>query len=161
MQWTSRVCRSRATGRLRTRTRVRVDRIGIEGELRALQQNVSQSWSGLISARANIISSEEGVRAARLAAALGNAATVWPALDLGQLTDRMAGGAGVIGVDSGLSHIATALDLPHVQIYNFDTAWRTGPAPGSLQCSVLGTPSPTVDQVWQAWKAVRPGAVLT
>jgi len=46
----------------------RVDRIGIEGELRALQQNVSQSWSGLISARANIISSEEGVRAARLAA---------------------------------------------------------------------------------------------
>jgi heptosyltransferase-1 len=34
---------------------------------------------------------------------------------------------GVIGVDSGLSHIAVALDLPHVQIYNFDTAWRTGP----------------------------------
>ena len=34
---------------------------------------------------------------------------------------------GVIGVDSGLSHIAVALDLPHVQLYNFPTAWRTGP----------------------------------
>ena len=35
----------------------------------------------------------------------------------------------MIGVDSGLSHVAVALDLPHVQIYNFDTAWRTGPLP--------------------------------
>jgi len=83
-------------------------------------------------------------------------AQVWPRLGLDALTDAMADCAGVIGVDSGLSHMAVALDLPHVQIYNFDTAWRTGPAPGPLQCSVLGTPSPTVDQVWQAWEAVCP-----
>ena len=88
-------------------------------------------------------------------------AQVWPRLGLDALTDAMAECAGVIGVDSGLSHIAVALDLPHVQIYNFDTAWRTGPVPRLHQCSVMGTPSPTVDQVWQAWKAVRPGAVLT
>jgi heptosyltransferase-1 len=83
-------------------------------------------------------------------------AQVWPRLGLDALTDAMAQCAGVIGVDSGLSHMAVALDLPHVQIYNFDTAWRTGPAPGSRQCSVVGTPSPTVDQVWQAWQAVCP-----
>ena len=54
------------------------------------------------------------MRGERLAASLGPAAQVWPRLDLGQLTDRLAAGAGVIGVDSGLSHIAVALDQPHV-----------------------------------------------
>jgi heptosyltransferase-1 len=83
-------------------------------------------------------------------------AQIWPRLGLDALTDALAACAGVIGVDSGLSHIAVALDLPHVQLYNFDTAWRTGPAPGPRQCSVLGTPQPTLDQVWQAWETVRP-----
>ncbi|HXD41340.1 MAG TPA: lipopolysaccharide heptosyltransferase I [Ramlibacter sp.] len=95
----------------------------------------------------------------RLAAALGPAAQVWPRLDLGQLTDRLAAGAGVIGVDSGLSHIAVALDQPHVQIYNFDTAWRTGPfgdaAATSRQRAVYAQPTPSVDAVWQAWQQVR------
>ena len=57
---------------------------------------------------------------------------VWPRLSLDQLTTEMAQCTGVIGVDSGLSHIAVALGLPHVQIYNFDTAWRTGPLGGAL-----------------------------
>ena len=79
------------------------------------------------------------------------------------LTDALAGCVGVIGVDSGLSHMAVALDLPHVQIYNFDTAWRTGPlvtprdavTPGqSRQCSVFAHPAPSLDAVWQAWQAV-------
>lgn len=88
-------------------------------------------------------------------------AEVWPRLALDALTDALAGCAGVIGVDSGLSHIAVALDLPHVQIYNFDTAWRTGPGEGGLapqphQCSVYAAPSPSVDAVWQAWLQVRP-----
>ena len=83
-------------------------------------------------------------------------AQIWPRLGLDALTDALAACAGVIGVDSGLSHIAVALDLPHVQLYNFDTAWRTGPAPGPRQCSVLGTPTPTLDQVWQAWETVCP-----
>jgi len=55
-------------------------------------------------------------------------------------------------VYSGVSHIAVALDLPHVQLYNFDTAWRTGPDPSSRrQVSVYGAPEPGVDDVWQAW----------
>ncbi|MBI2726903.1 MAG: lipopolysaccharide heptosyltransferase I [Polaromonas sp.] len=97
----------------------------------------------------------------RIAAGLNNA-VVWPVLGLDALTDRLAQCAGVIGVDSGVSHIAVALDLPHVQIYNFDTSWRTGPLPAAAkaprQLSVFAKPQPTVDSVWQAWLACTEGA---
>ncbi|WP_442957746.1 lipopolysaccharide heptosyltransferase I [Polaromonas sp.] len=85
--------------------------------------------------------------------------TVWPLLSLDELTDELAHCAGVIGVDSGVSHIAVALDLPHVQIYNFDTAWRTGPPQGAQgkQLSVFAQPTPGVDAVWQAWLACSAG----
>ena len=101
----------------------------------------------------------EEERARRLEAALGSNASVWPELDLGGVVDRMRSVQGVVGVDSGLSHIAVALGLPHVQIYNFPTAWRTGPqqAHGHRhQRSVEGDPVPTLDAVWQAWQQVRP-----
>ncbi|CDS53996.1 Lipopolysaccharide heptosyltransferase I [Polaromonas sp. CG9_12] len=79
-------------------------------------------------------------------------AVALPLLPLDALTHELAQCAGVIGVDSGVSHIAVALDLPHVQLYNFDTAWRTGPdAASGRQVSVYAAPAPGVDQVWQAW----------
>lgn len=84
-------------------------------------------------------------------------AQVWPGMSLDALTNALATCTGVIGVDSGLSHIAVALDLPHVQIYNFDTAWRTGPLKqpnDGRQDSVFATPAPSVDAVWQAWLGV-------
>lgn len=86
-------------------------------------------------------------------------ALVWPMMGLDALTDTLAQCCGVIGVDSGLSHIAVALDLPSVQIYNFDTAWRTGPiAPeggrAARQVSVFASPEPTLDAVWQAWESL-------
>lgn len=90
-------------------------------------------------------------------------AQVWPSLPLDALTDALATCTGVIGVDSGLSHIAVALDLPHVQIYNFDTAWRTGPESSqslevgstvARQVSVFDQPAPSVEGVWQAWQTV-------
>ena len=80
-------------------------------------------------------------------------ALVWPTMALDVLVDSMGACAGVIGVDSGLSHIAVALDLPHVQLYNFDTAWRTGPA-GGRQVAVYASPAPSVDFVWQEWLGV-------
>ncbi|MCM2342508.1 lipopolysaccharide heptosyltransferase I [Rhodoferax sp.] len=90
-------------------------------------------------------------------------ARVWPVLPLDAFTDALATCSGVIGVDSGLSHIAVALDLPHVQIYNFDTAWRTGPVDESKvsprQCSVFAQPTPSVDAVWQAWQIVLSNSV--
>jgi heptosyltransferase-1 len=88
-------------------------------------------------------------------------AVVWPLLPLDALTEELAQCAGVIGVDSGVSHIAVALDLPHVQIYNFDTAWRTGPegsGAGGRQVSVFAQPAPGVEAVWQAWLACNGAA---
>jgi heptosyltransferase-1 len=105
-------------------------------------------------------SDEERERSQRLAARLGPEAEVWPRLDLGTVADRLARSAGVVGVDSGLSHIASALDRPHVQIYNFDTGWRTGPlasneVASARQLSVFGQPTPPVDAVWSAWQRAR------
>jgi heptosyltransferase-1 len=99
-------------------------------------------------------SAEEEERSRRLAQALGPGAQVWPRVPLDELAARMARCGGAIGVDSGLSHIAVALDLPHVQVYNFDTAWRTGPLGNPRQRAVFATPTPSVDAVWQAWQAV-------
>jgi heptosyltransferase-1 len=84
-------------------------------------------------------------------------AQVWPRLSLDALLESMRGCAGVIGVDSGLSHMAVALGLAHVQIYNFDTAWRTGPAAAESagrQVSVYAEPTPSFERVWQAWCGV-------
>ncbi len=104
----------------------------------------------------------ERARAARIAAAIGSdAVQVWPAMNLDALVDRLGSAHGVIGVDSGLSHIAVALDLPHVQLYNWPTAWRTGPlaAHGHRhQVAVEAQPTPTLDAVWRAWQQVREAA---
>lgn len=92
-------------------------------------------------------------------------AFVLPRLGLEDMLTVMVHSSGVVGVDSGLSHMAVALDLPHVQIYNFDTAWRTGPvaldasAPaqlGARQVSVFAQPTPSLDAVWHAWLNVNP-----
>jgi heptosyltransferase-1 len=108
----------------------------------------------------------EGERATRLAAALGPKAIVWPLMPLGSLMDKMAACQGAIGVDSGLSHLAVALDLPHVQIYNFPTAWRTGPRPEhghhhqiSLEPEVATGLPPSLESVHDAWRAVLRKAV--
>ena len=103
----------------------------------------------------------ELARAQRIAGALGGSATVWPAMGLDALLDRLGATQGVVGVDSGLSHIAVALNLPQVQIYNWPTAWRTGPqaAHGHRhQVSVQGRPTPSLDAVWSAWTQVREAA---
>ncbi len=94
-------------------------------------------------------------------------ATVLPRLGIADVLNVMRGCVGVVGVDSGLSHMAVALGLPHVQIYNFDTAWRTGPAVlhrlhQVAVCAVaetkidakITTPMVEVDVVWQAWQGV-------
>jgi heptosyltransferase-1 len=106
----------------------------------------------------------ERTRAERIAAAIGSAAEVWPAMQLDALIDRMANTAGAVGVDSGPSHIAVALDLPHVQIYNHPTSWRTGPQVRHGHChqvSVEDTPTPSIDVVWAAWQQVRDAAPAT
>ena len=80
-------------------------------------------------------------------------AVIWPRCDLVELTQRLAACAGVVGVDSGVSHIAVALGLPHVQIYNFDTAWRTGPKGSAWQQSIFATPTPSPEAVLSVFAA--------
>jgi heptosyltransferase-1 len=107
------------------------------------------------------LATSEALAAGINAAAGGQVARVWPRLPLDALTQRMAACCGVIGVDSGLSHLAVALDLPHVQLYNFETAWRTGPAPAQAQAqsaarqqSVYAAPTPSLAAVLAAWRSV-------
>ena len=119
------------------------------------QRLIAQGWS-LLLPHASVSELEQAQAIARDYPQ----ACVLPLLDLGSMVDVLAGCAGVIGLDSGLSHIAVALDRPHVQLYNFDTAWRTGPLAeqAARQRSVVGSPFPTLDAVWDAWLTVGPRA---
>jgi heptosyltransferase I len=54
-------------------------------------------------------------------------AVIWPRGSLVELAQRLIQTQGSVGVDSGPSHLCVALNLVHVQIYRFDTAWRTAP----------------------------------
>ena len=119
---------------------------------------VDQGW-------AVALPQSDGVEAARartIAEAIGGErSAVWPKMDLGAFVDRLAGCAGAIGVDSGPSHIAVALGLPHVQIYNVPTSWRTGPQAhhgAGRQVSIEGEPTASVAAVWTAWNAVNDAA---
>ena len=91
----------------------------------------------------------------RIAEALGDQADIWPRASLPAVMDRMAASDGVIGVDSGLSHMAVSLDLPHVQLFSQPRAWRAGPKGCNHQLAVGGHQAPTVDEVWHAWQTVR------
>ena len=103
-------------------------------------------------------SAQELATSQSIAAQLGGHNIVLPTLSLAELAQELGTCQGAIGVDSGVSHMAVALGLPHVQIYNFDTAWRTGPLAASHQVSVFAQPSPSVDAVWQAWSACESAA---
>lgn len=101
----------------------------------------------------------EGARVQRLVAAIGPAVEVLPPMKLDALARRMAACVGVIGVDSGLSHLAVALDLPHVQIFSQPRVWRAGPVDSAYQLPVGGEAAPAPDAVWAAWQrawAARP-----
>jgi heptosyltransferase I len=136
----------------------RADKLWPQADWIALGQRLAaQGWHIALPRTGDV----ERERAYAIAGAINNVAgsqaVVWPAMNLGDLIDRLGSCQGVIGVDSGLSHIAVALNLPHVQIYNFPTAWRTGPQPahGHLhQVSVEGSPAPSLDVVAAAWQQV-------
>ena len=98
--------------------------------------------------------SDELALVQRIADELDGHADIWPRMGLAQVMDAMALTEGVIGVDSGLSHMAVALDLPHVQIFSQPRAWRAGPVGRAHQMAVGGDFVPDVDAVWNAWRAV-------
>jgi heptosyltransferase-1 len=71
---------------------------------------------------------------------------------LDALARRLAACSGVIGVDSGLSHLAVALDLCHVQIFSQPRVWRAGPVGRAHQIAVGGEGAPSAEAVWAAWQ---------
>ena len=101
----------------------------------------------------------EAARVGRIAAAIGAGAEVLAPMSLDALARRMAACRGVIGVDSGVSHLAVALALVHVQIFSQPRVWRAGPVGCAWQLPVGGERAPTVDEVCAAWRqasAARP-----
>ncbi len=89
---------------------------------------------------------------------VGKAVLILPRMGLSDLLYAMSTCQGVIGVDSGLSHLAVALGLPHVQIFSHDRAWRAGPVGTPHQLAVGGAQSPSVQDVAEAWRKVTTSA---
>ena len=95
-------------------------------------------------------SDRESQWAQQLQEALGQGCTVWPRMDLASLRLAMAQASLVVGVDSGLSHLAIAQHLPVVQIFSQPRVARAGPVGYLHQEAVGGESPPTVDDVWAA-----------
>jgi heptosyltransferase-1 len=91
--------------------------------------------------------------ARQLAADIGPRARVLPRMKLAALLDAMRGTSGLVGVDSGIAHMAVALNLPVVEIFSQPRAWRAGPVGQPHQCAVGGAAAPTVAEVTAAWRA--------
>ncbi len=105
------------------------------------------------------VGAAEAARVAWLCATIGAGVEVLPPMRLDALARRMAACAGVIGVDSGLSHLAVSLDLCHVQIFSQPRVWRAGPVGSAHQLAVGGDAAPPPNAVWEAWQqawAARP-----
>ena len=103
-------------------------------------------------------SEDERHRAERIAAA-SPAAVVPPSLGLADLATLLAGAAAVVGVDTGLTHLASAVGAPVVAIYAASWSEFNGVMGPSFVANLggPGTP-PSVDAVWaQTLAAVKSG----
>jgi heptosyltransferase-1 len=94
--------------------------------------------------------SDERARSERIAQALPQA-LVAPALDIAALTGLFAGAGIVIGVDTGLTHLAAALGVPTVGIYVATDPAATGiyGSAQALNLGAIGQP-PTATEVISA-----------
>ncbi len=77
---------------------------------------------------------------------------------LDQVARLIAGAQFVVGVDTGILHLAAALGVPLVAIFSGSQPRLTGPV-GSGPLIILGTHGapPAVEEVMQAVDALRPG----
>lgn len=91
----------------------------------------------------------------RIAQQLGDAAIVPPALSLPEVVGLIGGAVATVGVDTGLIHIASALAGPTIQLYNFDTSWRTGGFWSPQLVNLGGAQSPQPAEVWAALQRLQ------
>ncbi len=86
------------------------------------QKAVQQGWKIVLPWG----SAAERQTSAHIAAACGEMAHIPERFDWPEVLQLLGQANAVVGVDTGLVHIATALKRPTIQLYNFDTAWRVG-----------------------------------
>ncbi len=99
-------------------------------------------------------SDAEFTRANQIANQLENAA-VLPRLNIAQIANVIANAKAAIGVDTGLSHLATALNVPTIAIYTDTNPVLTGVMGGAFKPAInLGgiAKIPMVDEVLDALK---------
>jgi heptosyltransferase-1 len=92
-------------------------------------------------------------RAARLVAAIPNAVLA-PRLSIKQAAALIAGAEVIVGVDTGLTHLAAALNKPVVAIFCATSPGLTG-VYGNPRAANLGEAgrAPSVDEVWAAMQS--------
>lgn len=86
-------------------------------------------------------SDEERLRAARLASAMGSALAA-PPLGLAEMAQLLAGARVVVGVDTGLSHLAAALGRPTLALFSGSRPDLTGVHAGDLALNLGAAGSP-------------------
>jgi len=93
---------------------------------------------------------DERARAERIALAVGPAASVAPSMALRELAGLFAASSRVVGVDTGLTHLAAALGCRTVGLYcGTDPVLYGLRAPHAVSLGALGRP-PAVDEVRKA-----------
>jgi len=93
---------------------------------------------------------QEKTRSERLSAAIPNAICP-PRIKLNEAAALLAKARAVVGVDTGLSHLAAALDVPTIGIYTATDPGLTGLYAGTRAINLGGkNSSPTVDEVLAA-----------
>lgn len=100
-------------------------------------------------------SAGERARAVRLANSLGRAVAA-PAMNLTELAGLLAGARLVVGVDTGLVHLAAALKRPTLALYCASDPALTGVLAGSQAINLggAGTPPPAGEVVSQALRLI-------
>lgn len=98
----------------------------------------------------------ERERAARLASKLGRAVAA-PAMNLRDLAGLLAGARIVVGVDTGLVHLAAALGRPTIALYCGSNPALTGVLAGAdaINLGGAGSPPPAGEVVRQALALLR------
>jgi heptosyltransferase-1 len=101
-------------------------------------------------------SAREQTRSQQIAASLASA-SILPTVGLDQVARRLADAFAVIGVDTGLAHLAVAMGTPTIGVYRATDPARTGLHPGlSGRCVNVGGNQhlPSVDEVEAALNEV-------
>ncbi len=91
----------------------------------------AQRKEGWVQEEADAVVAAELQRAQHIASSLTNA-TVLPKLSIGQLAAVISRAQAGIGVDTGLSHLSAALNIPTIAIYSDTNPALTGVYAGSL-----------------------------